>query len=133
MTSKKYNNNVPLRLARHPIERHVRAHFSWSQLCSSPHWSEAASQRIQSRHLTNHLVSMATRTAGLFHSPGGTKETVEVSEKELRSDKQAIQQHTFALGKASNSFRVRPESLSTKSSLCGKEGGGKRAACFQRR
>ena len=46
-------------------------------------------------------MSTATRTAGLFHSPGGTKETKEVSEKELRSDKQAIQQlHAFATGEA---------------------------------
>jgi hypothetical protein len=51
--------------------------------------------------LSCHLVSTATRTAGLFHSPGGTKETKEVSEKELRSDKQAIQQlHAFATGEA---------------------------------
>ena len=47
-------------------------------------------------------MSTATGAAGLFHSPGGTKETKEVSEKELlRSDKQAIQQlHAFATGEA---------------------------------
>jgi hypothetical protein len=47
-------------------------------------------------------VSTATGAAGLFHSPGGTKESKEVSEKELRSDKQAIQQllHAFATGEA---------------------------------
>ena len=44
---------------------------------------------------------MIKRTAGLFHSPGGTKETKEVSKKELPSDKQAIQQlHAFATGEA---------------------------------
>jgi hypothetical protein len=64
--------------------------------------------------------------------PVGTKETNEVSKKEIPNDKQAIQQHTFALGKASNSFRV-TEGLSMESSLCGKGGDGKRAACFQRR
>jgi hypothetical protein len=46
-------------------------------------------------------VSTATGAAGLFHSPGGTKETKEVSEKELRSDKQTIQHlHAFTTGEA---------------------------------
>jgi hypothetical protein len=45
------------------------------------------------------MVLMTKRTADLFHSPGGTKETKEVCEKELPSDIQAIQQPcAFAMG-----------------------------------
>jgi hypothetical protein len=47
------------------------------------------------------MVLMTKTTADLFHSPGGTKETKEVSEEELPSDIQAIQQlHSFAMVKA---------------------------------
>ncbi len=51
--------------------------------------------------LSHHLVLMTKRTTGLFHFPGGTKETKEVSEKEAPSDQQAKQQlHAFATGEA---------------------------------